>query len=46
MVVRIAVVSDSEPARAGITAFALVVPGRLRAFHNRDLDDARRWISE
>lgn len=43
---RIAVVSDVAWIRSAIEAFALVMPGRLRVFHNRELADAKRWITE
>ena len=43
---RMAVVSDIEWVRAAIKVFGLVIPGHVRVFHNNELAEARRWISE
>jgi len=43
---RIAIVSDIEWIRAAIKIFGLVIPGHVRMFHNNELADATRWISE
>jgi len=43
---RIAVVSDVEWIRAAVGLFGLAMPGHVRVFHNRDLGDATRWVSE
>jgi hypothetical protein len=43
---RMAVVSDVEWVRAAVRIFALGIPGHVRAFHNRDLAEATRWVSE
>jgi hypothetical protein len=43
---RIAVVSDVEWIRAGMKVFGFVMPGHVRVFHNRELAEAKRWISE
>lgn len=43
---RIAVVSDLEWIRAAIRIFALAMPGSVRVFHNSELGEAIRWISE
>jgi len=43
---RMAVVSDIESIRAALRIFALAIPGHVRVFHNREIDEAKRWISE
>ena len=43
---RMAVVSDVEWIRAAIKIFGLAIPGHVRVFHDRELGEARRWISE
>jgi len=43
---RMAVVTDVEWIRAAIKVFALAIPGHVRVFHDRELDEARRWICE
>jgi SpoIIAA-like len=43
---RMAVVSDVEWIRGTLRAFGLAIPGHVRVFHNRELDEAIRWISE
>lgn len=43
---RMALVSDVEWVRAGVRIFGLAIPGRVRVFHNRELADAKRWVSE
>jgi len=43
---KLAVVSDIEWIRAALRIFGLAIPGHLRVFHNRELDEAKRWISE
>jgi hypothetical protein len=43
---RIAIVSDTEWIRAAISIFGLVIPGHVRVFHNNELAEAKRWISE
>jgi hypothetical protein len=43
---RIAIVSDIEWIRAAIKIFGLVIPGHVRVFHNNELAEATRWISE
>jgi len=42
---KVAVVSDVDWLRAAIKIFALAMPGQVRAFHNRDLEEAKRWVS-
>ena len=43
---RMAVVSDIEWIRAAIKIFGFVIPGHVRVFHNNELAEATRWISE
>lgn len=43
---RMAIVSDIEWIRAAIKIFGLVIPGQVRVFHNNELAEATRWISE
>jgi hypothetical protein len=43
---RMAVVSDVEWIRAAIKIFGLAMPGHVRVFHNRELAQATRWITE
>lgn len=43
---KMAVVSDVEWIRGTIRIFGLAIPGDVRVFHNRELTDAIRWISE
>jgi hypothetical protein len=43
---RMAVVSDVEWIRWAVGIFGLAIPGHVRVFHNRDLIEAKRWISE
>jgi hypothetical protein len=43
---RIAVVSDVEWVRAAVKVFGFAIPGQVRVFHNREMDQATRWISE
>jgi hypothetical protein len=43
---RLAVVSDIEWVRWAVKIFGLGMPGHVRVFQNRDLVEARRWISE
>jgi hypothetical protein len=43
---RMAIVSDIEWVRAAIKIFGLVIPGHVRVFHNNELTEAMRWISE
>jgi SpoIIAA-like len=42
---RTAVVTDVEWIRAAMGIFGLAMPGRVRAFHNREFSEAREWIS-
>lgn len=43
---RMAVVSDVEWLRAAIRIFGLAIPGQVRVFHNRELAEAKKWITE
>jgi SpoIIAA-like len=43
---KMALISDIEWIRWTIMIFGLVMPGHVRVFHNRDLAEAKRWISE
>jgi hypothetical protein len=43
---RMAVVSDVEWVRAAIKIFGLAIPGHVRVFHNSELAEATRWITE
>jgi hypothetical protein len=43
---KMAIVSDIEWIRAAIKIFGLAMPGHVRVFHNNELAEARRWISE
>jgi hypothetical protein len=43
---RMAVVSDVEWIRAAVKVFGLAMPGHVRVFHDGELDDAVRWITQ
>ena len=43
---RVAIVSDVDWIRWAIKTFGLAMPGRVHVFHNRQLAEAKRWISE
>jgi len=43
---RLAVVTDVEWVRAAIKVFGFAIPAQVRAFHNSEFAEARRWISE
>ncbi len=43
---RLAIVSDIEWVRIAIRIFGLAMPGHVRVFHNSELAEATRWISE
>lgn len=43
---RMAIVSNIEWVRSAIKIFGLIIPGRVRVFHNNELTEATRWISE
>jgi hypothetical protein len=41
-----AIVSNIEWVRAAVKIFGLVITGHVRMFHNNELAEATRWISE
>jgi len=43
---RLALISDVEWVRWALKIFGLAIPGHVRVFHNRDLAEAKRWVSE
>jgi len=43
---RLAVVTDIEWIRGAIKVFRHAMPGEVRLFGNRELAEAKRWISE
>ena len=43
---RMAVVSDVDWIRAAVKVFGLAMPGHVRVFHNSELADATRWVTE
>ncbi len=43
---RIAFISDIEWIRVAIRLFGIAIPGHVRVFHNREITEAKRWISE
>jgi hypothetical protein len=43
---KMALISDVDWIRRAVKIFGLAIPGRVRVFHNRDLAEAKRWISE
>ena len=43
---KMAVVSDIEWVRAAVKVFGLAIPGQVRVFHNRELAQATRWVTE
>ena len=43
---RMALVSDVGWIRAAVKVFALAIPGHVRVYHNSELADATRWVSE
>jgi hypothetical protein len=43
---KMAVISDVEWIRWAVKIFGLAMPGHVRVFPNRDLAEAKRWISE
>jgi hypothetical protein len=43
---RVAVVTDVEWIRASMRMFGIVIPGQVRVFHNAELAEATRWLSE
>ena len=43
---RMAIVSDIEWVRAALKIFGLLISGHVRVFHNNELAEATRWVSE
>ena len=43
---KVALVTDIEWIRLALRVFGLVIPGHVRVFHNGELAEAKRWISE
>lgn len=43
---KVAVVSDVEWVRLAIKVYGLAIPGHIRGFHNRELAEAKQWVSE
>ncbi|MCC4768706.1 STAS/SEC14 domain-containing protein [Methanosarcina sp. DH2] len=43
---KIAVVSDVEWIINAVKVFKLVIPGSVRTYRNKDLSEAKAWISE
>ena len=43
---KMALVSDVDWIRWSVKIFGLAIPGHVRVFHNRDLVEAKRWVSE
>jgi hypothetical protein len=43
---KLAVISDVEWIRWAVKMFGMAIPGHVRVFHNCDLAEAKRWISE
>ena len=42
---KMAIVSDVDWVRGAVRVFGIAIPGQLRVFHNREFDDAMRWIA-
>jgi len=43
---KMALISDVDWIRWAVKIFGLALPGHVHVFHNRDLAEAKRWISE
>jgi hypothetical protein len=43
---RIAVVTDVEWVRMAVQMFSFLLYGRVRVFHNSEMEIARRWVGE
>ena len=41
---KIAVVSDVEWIVNGVKIFAFIVPGKVKTFHNSEIDKAKEWL--
>lgn len=43
---KLALVSDVEWIRWSLRVFGMAIPGHVRVFHNNELNDAKRWVSQ
>jgi hypothetical protein len=43
---KMALISDVEWIRGAVKIFGLAIPGHVRVFSNRDLAEAKRWVSD
>jgi hypothetical protein len=43
---RMAIATDVEWIRVALRVFGLAIPGHVRVFHNNELAEAKRWVSE
>ncbi len=43
---RVAVVTDTEWIRAAVKVFGILMPGHVHVFHDGELEQATRWVSE
>jgi hypothetical protein len=43
---RVAVVSDEDWVRPALRALSVLLPGKAKGFHVRDLDSAKTWLAE
>lgn len=43
---KMAVVSDVDWIRTALKVFGIAIPGHVRVFHDRELEEAKRWITE
>ena len=43
---KMALVSDVEWIRWAVKIFGIAIPGHVRILYNRDLAEAKRWVSE
>ena len=43
---KIAVVSDVEWIVNGVKIFAFAVPGKVKTFHNSEVEEAKKWLLE
>ena len=43
---RVAVVSDEDWMRPALRSLSFLLPGKARAFHVHELEDAKAWVAE
>jgi SpoIIAA-like len=43
---RVAVVSDEDWMRPALRSLSFLLPGKARAFHVQELEDAKAWVAE